>query len=131
VTLDFAFKPVVVEANPLVEETVNQVAVRYGPLVYCAEANDLPTGVALKDVALALQAVTPESFRPEREKIGHAEVLTLALPALALDRPAWKPGELYREVAPSPARRITLKLVPYYAWGNRGDTDMTVWLPAQ
>jgi DUF1680 family protein len=24
---------------------------------------------------------------------------------------------------------IKIKLIPYYAWANRGQTDMTVWLP--
>jgi len=37
--------------------------------------------------------------------------------------------ELYREAAARAPRSITLKAVPYYAWGNRGDTDMSVWLP--
>ena len=31
-----------IEANPLVEETRNQVAVKRGPVVYCLESIDLP-----------------------------------------------------------------------------------------
>lgn len=31
-----------VEANPLVEETRNQVAIKRGPVVYCLESSDLP-----------------------------------------------------------------------------------------
>ncbi|MEY4487789.1 MAG: hypothetical protein RIQ79_297, partial [Verrucomicrobiota bacterium] len=130
VTLDLGFKPVLLEANPLVEETLNQVAVKYGPLVYCVESNDLPSGVNLKDVALSLsQGTKGVSF--QREKIVNADVLTLTLPALAFPRPAWQPGQLYREVRAPEATPIKLKLVPYYAWGNRGDTDMSVWLPAR
>jgi DUF1680 family protein len=120
---------VLVEANPFVEEAVNQVAVRYGPLVYCVEANDLPAGIRLPDVALALQTATPGAFQPVREKIAGADVLTLTVPALARPPIAWQPGQLYREIAPFESRTIALKLVPYYAWGNRGDTDMSVWLP--
>jgi DUF1680 family protein len=130
VTLDLAFQPVVVEANPLVEETLNQVAVKYGPLVYCLESNELPKGVSLRDVALSL-ALPLHSFEFKREQIAGADVLTLALPALALQRPEWKPNQLYREAAATPPRDIRVKLVPYYAWGNRGDTEMTVWLPAR
>ena len=26
-------------------------------------------------------------------------------------------------------KTVTIKLIPYYAWANRGKTDMTVWLP--
>ncbi|MBA3904159.1 MAG: ATP-binding protein [Rhodocyclaceae bacterium] len=129
VEFDMEFKPVLWEANPLVEETVDQVAVKYGPLVYCIESNDLPEGVALKDVAVSLRS--PATFTARREKIGPASVLTLTFEALVLQRPAWQPGQLYREFDDKPPRTIALKAVPYYAWGNRGDTEMSVWLPAR
>ena len=131
VALDFAFEPVLLEANPLVEETLNQVAVRYGPLVYCAEANDLPAGVNLEDVAIALRTATPDAFKMVREKIEQTDIVALTVPALALPEPAWKPGQLYREISLAPPRQISLTLIPYYTWGNRGDTDMTVWLPVR
>lgn len=131
VQFDMDFKPVLLEANPLVEETLNQVAVKYGPLVYCVESNDLPAGVSLKDVAVSLAKISPAAFTSQREQIAGAEVLSLTLPALALSNPAWKPNELYREAGSAAPRNIALKLVPYYAWGNRGDTDMSVWLPAR
>ena len=54
-------------------------AVKYGPLVYCVESNDLPAGVSLKDVALALGR-TPAKFAAHKEKIANAEVLTLTAP---------------------------------------------------
>lgn len=129
VELTMEFKPVLWEANPLVEETVGQVAIKYGPLVYCLESNDLPEGVALRDVAVALGGVA--SMRLQRDKIGHASVLTLTLDGLARQQPAWGRRELYREVADAPPRPITLTAIPYYAWGNRGDTEMTVWIPAR
>lgn len=127
--LDLDFKPVLLEANPLVEETVNQVAIKYGPLVYCVESNDLPEGVRLSDVALALGQ--DAGFTAQRERIAGADVLTLTLNAVALPRAGWAKGELYREVSAATPRPIKLKAVPYYAWGNRGDTEMTVWLPAR
>jgi len=39
-----------------------------------------------------------------------------------------KQGKLYHEL-PAQGRTIPIKLVPYYAWGNRGEGEMTVWLP--
>jgi DUF1680 family protein len=127
--LDMKFKPTLWEANPLVEETVNQVAIKYGPLVYCLESNDLPEGVKLKDVALSLSS--PTGFVAERETIAGAEVLTFTLKARALPRADWTDKQLYREVGTRTPRTITVKAVPYYAWGNRGDTEMTVWIPAR
>lgn len=129
VDFDLAFKPTLWEANPLVEETVDQVAIKYGPLVYCLESNDLPEGVKLKDVALSL--ASPAGFTARRETIAGAEVLTFTLNALAVQRPDWSARELYREVDGRAPRPIQVKAVPYYAWGNRGDTEMTVWLPAR
>ncbi len=129
VEFDMAFKPTIWEANPLVEETVNQVAIRYGPLVYCVESNDLPEGVRLEDVALSLH--TPAGFRAEPEMIAGARVLALDFDALAVQRPKWSADQLYREVSPQAPRPIKVKAVPYYAWGNRGDTEMSVWLPAR
>ena len=130
VTLDLDFKPILVEANPLVEETLNQVAVKYGPLVYCLESNDLPAGVRLQDVALSLRE-NLSSVQFHRETIVNASVLTLTLPALAVARPAWQPNQLYREATSATSQNLSLKLIPYFAWANRGDTEMSVWLPAR
>jgi DUF1680 family protein len=130
IELALDFVPSVWEANPLVEETLDQVAVKYGPLVYCVESNDLPPGVKLTDVALALDGRS-QRFTARREKIDSTTVLAFSVPALARQRPAWRPQELYREAERTAPREIALTLVPYYAWGNRGDTEMTVWLPVR
>jgi DUF1680 family protein len=26
---------------------------------------------------------------------------------------------------------VSLRLIPYYAWANRGKSEMTVWMPAK
>lgn len=130
VELDLAFEPVLLEANPLVEETVNQVAVKNGPLVYCLEAADLPSGVRLSDVVLGLDAPS-RVFTPHRERIVGADLVTLSAPARHVRRSAWAPGELYREAGAPALTPIQVKLVPYFAWGNRGEGDMSVWLPAR
>jgi len=130
VQLDIKFQPVVLEANPLVEETLNQVAVRNGPLVYCLESNDLPAGVRLEDVALPLGGGS-DRFTINRRQIAGADVATISLPALVLPRDRTDVDRLYHEVDPAPPRTIQLTLIPYYAWDNRGDTEMTVWLPVR
>ncbi len=40
---------------------------------------------------------------------------------------SWK-GTLYRE-ASAKKQHKTIRLIPYYAWGNRGKSEMTVWMP--
>ena len=38
-------------------------------------------------------------------------------------------GKLYRELKLQEPRQIDISLIPYYAWGNRGECDMTIWMP--
>jgi DUF1680 family protein len=104
--------------------------VKNGPLVYCLEGNDLPPGVRLADIALSLDPAQ-RAFSSQRETIVNADVLTLTVPALHQQRAPWQPGQLYREAGPAALRPIEVKLVPYFAWGNRGEADMSVWLPAR
>ena len=130
VELNLKFGADLWESNPLVEETLDQVAVKYGPLVYCVESNDLPSGVRLEDVVLSTDD-SHRLFATHPEKIANAKLVALTVPAYALKRPEWKPGQLYREVGAPQRENFKLKLVPYYAWGNRGDTEMSVWLPVR
>jgi uncharacterized protein len=36
---------------------------------------------------------------------------------------------LYRKAVVGPMRDFTLRLIPYYAWSNRGQSQMIVWIP--
>jgi DUF1680 family protein len=42
--------------------------------------------------------------------------------------PAWK-DELYRPLERSHGKTISVNFIPYFAWANRGASEMTVWLP--
>ena len=130
VRLELPMEARLVEANPLVEETVNQVAVRRGPLVYCVEANDLPEGVKVAD--LALPAVSPVlKVKVQDGKIAGAPLRTLRVKAFQIQRSTQDTHSLYRDFSGLAPRNIEVNLVPYYAWGNRGDTDMSVWMPVR
>jgi DUF1680 family protein len=37
--------------------------------------------------------------------------------------------QLYREAKPAAAQPVKVALIPYFAWANRGKSEMTVWLP--
>ena len=41
----------------------------------------------------------------------------------------WGKDELYRELRPTPKQTVRIRLIPYYAWDNRGIDDMSLWLP--
>jgi DUF1680 family protein len=110
------------ESNPLVEETKNQVAVKRGPVVYCLESADLP-GANVFDImipaSIKLQAI--------QMKVDNGNVMALTGEAKLFQNGTWK-NTLYREISTT-TKPIKIKLIPYYAWANRGKTDMTVWLP--
>jgi uncharacterized protein len=117
-------EPRLVIANPYVESTRNQTAVMRGPVVYALESPDLPAGVRLAEVALPANAKMRASF--DKSLLGGVGVVE----AQALIRPEgdWS-GLLYRALRPAPTRGATVKLIPYFAWSNRGMSHMTVWIP--
>ena len=57
---------------------------------------------------------------------GHAYTALEGRARLSTSAP-WS-HQLYRELGTS-REDVKIRLIPYYAWGNRGETDMTVWLP--
>lgn len=113
-----------IESNPLVEESRNQVAVKRGPVVYCLESVDLPKGRTIFDIAIGVR----NNLKPVSLNIENSPVTTLTGDALLVDNSGWH-NKLYREVSNAAPKTIPIRLIPYYAWGNRGHHDMTVWLP--
>ncbi len=113
-----------IEANPMVEETRNQVAVKRGPIVYCLESADLSEGTDIQELAIPSNAKFDSRF--DRDLLGGVTVLTGQA-----QRVAWSDWgtTLYREVAAATPAPVNIRLIPYYAWGNRGDSEMTVWMP--
>jgi DUF1680 family protein len=112
------------EAHPLVEEARNQVAVQRGPIVYCLESTDLAANVALSDVVVPRGIV----LTPRHDPALLGGVTVLEGRAEAWPGARWS-AQLYRELSPGPSVAIDLKLIPYFAWGNRGRSEMTVWMP--
>ena len=113
-----------IEANPLAEDIRNQVAIKRGPIVYCLESIDLPDGVEIMNVAIPPQIKLRSHF--EKELLGGVTVLEGKAHVLAGSN--W--GQtLYREIEHQEPKAADIRLIPYYAWGNRGKSEMTVWIP--
>ena len=123
VEIELPLKPVLVEANPLLEETRGQVAVKLGPVVYCLEEMDVPEGSTMFDVTIPANI----ELKPETIKIGNSHTVALKGEALIANHQAWD-NTLYRPLGSS-KRKAPIKLIPYYAFGNRDVSNMTVWLP--
>jgi uncharacterized protein len=117
--LDMSVK--LLESNPLVEATKNQVTVKRGPIVYCLESADL-----LQQNIFDVMIPTSIKLQPLPMKIHNGNVMCLVGDAKILQTTNWK-NTLYKEVN-TITKPIKIKLIPYYAWANRGQTDMTVWM---
>lgn len=118
--MDVAF----LEANPLIEEARNQVAVMRGPLVYCLESTDLPPGTNIDAVSIDTGGDWAARWSPDL--LGG--VMTVTGPGVVASSPDWSDRELYRRLEAHTAAVISVRLIPYYAWANRGRSEMTVWL---
>jgi DUF1680 family protein len=112
------------EAHPLVEETRNEAAVRRGPIVYCLESTDLPANVKVANVMISPDA--PWESRFEKDLLGG--VTALYGKAASLPDRNWDDA-LYQRVSTDKPTGVDVRLIPYYAWGNRGNSEMTVWMP--
>ena len=125
IELEFSMTPRLIEANPLVEEAKNQVAVMRGPIVYCLEGQDIAQGLRINDIAL------PADIQLTEKKItleGH-EMIALEGDAIIVNNKPWNNQTLYRELRPTGKQKVRIRLIPYYAWDNRGIDDMSLWLP--
>ncbi len=126
------------EAHPLVEECRGQVAVRRGPLIYCLESTDLPNLSSIHRVAIDASSVG--SWKVEMasddvlagvplitaELLVHSDAAPEANSQVDKDSVA-----LYRPLTSKSYRTYSASLVPYYAWGNRGNSEMSVWIPTK
>jgi DUF1680 family protein len=126
VELSLPMEARLIEAHPLVEETRSQVAVKRGPLVYCLESSDLPEGAKVSEIMI------PRNIElREKAAFPLAGTTVTALEGIAILRREgdWT-GLLYRPIAEREDEDIDVRLIPYFGWGNRGDGQMTVWMPA-
>ena len=54
-------------------------------------------------------------------------VVTLNTTLMAGTPGDWS-GKLYRELKPQELQPVKVQLIPYFVWGNRGTSEMSVWL---
>jgi len=124
VELRLPMDPRLVQANPYVESARNQVAVMRGPLVYALESPDLPAGVRVSEIALPAGIRLAPRF--DRGLLGGVTVLEGE--ARRIPEGDWT-AILYRTLRAPQIQPVNIRLIPYYAWANRGMSHMTVWMP--
>ncbi|MDO6604576.1 glycoside hydrolase family 127 protein [Arenibacter palladensis] len=122
ITLDMPMTARLVEGHPRIEEVRNQVAVKRGPIVYCIETPDLPPDNSILDVYLNGDSELQVSYHPDF--LGGICTLETEV-LLRVDK-----GEgMYRASGRPKFEPYKTRLIPYFAWSNRGQAEMTVFIP--
>lgn len=112
-----------VRANNRVKDDFGKVAVQRGPIVYCAEEADNPAPLWLYQIVPHAQA----RYRYDAGLLNGTGTITVdARKAVEDDE-----GALYAFSRQKPCRweDTQLHFIPYYAWANRQEGQMSVWFP--
>lgn len=112
IVLDMRLDVRVVHADPRVAADRGMRAVTYGPFVMCIEGVD--NGGSLTDVKLVGNTGT----------VGFDE--SLGLPCVYFPAVRGETDGLYSDTVRS--TRFTAKMIPYFAFANRGECDMRIWV---
>ena len=120
-TLAFAFDMAVrrIYPSPRISADSGKVAFMRGPLVYCAEGADNGGGVLNLRVR---RDAEPHLLPFRKDELFGVQKLSVAGVRVA------DTGALYSSERPV-EEDCDITLIPYYAWANRGENEMRVWLP--
>ena len=125
ILVDFAMEARLTCAHPLVEEDSGQVAVERGPLVYCIEGMDA-AAETLDDLMIPSDIrLEPEDFVIEGRTVTSLKGSFL----LRKREDGYDRNALYQDYGNREYEKITARMIPYFAWDNRGMDEMRVWLP--
>ncbi len=109
-------------ANPKVSEDIGKVAISRGPFVFCMEGMD--NGDDLHQLYISKDA----QFSYDWDDVTLGGIGTITAEA---ERLSWEESDnsLYRaDVKNWCRKKQKVKWIPYYAWANRGETEMSVWV---
>jgi uncharacterized protein len=125
--VEFPLRVRTIYPGPDIDAVRSCVAYERGPLVYCFEGLDVTGAGRLRGGSVRPGAKPSEL--PDTDVAGH-RVTGLCVPGqITTGHPGAWPYLDHQPEAGRPARDIELRAIPYYAWANRGPSDMRVWVP--
>ncbi len=119
VKLELSMETEFVAANTEVREDMNKTALRRGPFIYCLEEADNGAGLHMLSVCV--------DSKPEELMLNIAGTDVVALRIAGKRRKA-SDMALYGSLKKPEYEEVELIYVPYYAWNNRGEGEMSVWV---
>lgn len=121
VNYEMNMTPTVMSADPRVSDNAGRVALMRGPVVYCAEGVDNKAFVArtgtLDDIILSPDMRFDVVYD---DKLDASVIIAHAL--------CHTPADTLYAPEPRPTEQADVRFIPYYAFANRGETDMLVWV---
>ncbi|MBY8339212.1 glycoside hydrolase family 127 protein [Streptomyces spinosirectus] len=127
VVLELGLEPRLTAGDPRVDAVRGCAAIERGPLVYCLEEADHPGG-GLDDLVLDPSRPLAAKHRPDL--LGGVTTVVAAGRRREIPDAGWWPyGPASGDASPTAGEPVELTAIPYYAWANRQDGAMRVWLP--
>lgn len=119
--VDISFEMTIrrIYCNTKVRENENCVALMRGPIVYCFEGVD--NGADIQELRIPEKAEMTTMVCEEGALKG---MVLLKMEGIRMQ----SSSELYSDQKPK-SIPVQMTAVPYFAWGNRGENQMRVWMP--
>lgn len=77
----------------------------------------------MNDVALKLNS----KFKTNNFTLNNRNLVSIDAEALINSNNSWD-KTLYKPLSAKNENTVQVKLIPYFAWGNKGKGEMTVWM---
>lgn len=132
--LHFPMEVRMMESDMRVTEDIGKAAIMRGPIVYCLEEQD--NGAHLDEICLDPNA----SYTEIQTDICGTKIIALEGPAWRRKEPMQNPTDgapaqttrpavsaLYHTYTKATYEPVTIRLIPYYTWANRGKNEMQVY----
>jgi len=125
----FVLAPRLTYPNRRIDALRGTAAVERGPLVYCFEQADQPSGTDLEDLAISTREGTLTERPASVTGVGATVIVeadAVRLPPVTGSAPAYsaEPAHL------SAGDPVTAVAIPYFQWDNRDGRAMRIWMPA-
>lgn len=129
IDLNFSMEVHMLASDTRVREDIGKVAFTRGPITFCMEEADNGKNLHLCRVDKSCIHMGDKwnvSVEMSME-LGHS-MAVLKVPGLRQEESSAQEKSLYTEYKSIKETQTELTLVPYYAWNNRGEGEMSVWI---
>lgn len=109
-----------VSCNPEVRSNIGKVAIQRGPFIFCSQELQNPD---IKKYRVVRQRLSQATSEIQNDILG--KHIQLHLPCQKIKD--WSREKLYQFDTENQLIPSNMTLIPYYLWGNQGETDMQVW----